>query len=207
MLRISETALSQYGVTPDMILAGEEVEFDPVPMKEVNRKKGSYVNHEFALKLVQAYSDDLIEAYRVIDSMEQELSGVSANLAQTEQQTKDAAGKLNQMVAADAMIAESEKQLASLTEQLSRFMEARKHDKEALTALKNELAAAKEELGAAAKKTNADAQTIQTLNEQIEVLTQGQKTSEAELKNLQEEVNGALQMLKDNIAAYGMIID
>lgn len=140
MERISaeNTSLNEFGLTPEIILSGERAEFDPEA--KPNPRKNTYVRHDFAEKLVGAYADDLVAAYRVIEELESEVDELKATLSETSQAAETSTKQVRQMLKDDKEFAEAEKLLATFENQLETLMKNKEMDKETIANLNSQIA-------------------------------------------------------------------
>lgn len=137
MNAITETALSEYGMTPDVILGGEQIEFDPEA--KVNARKEKYVLYDFAKKLVDACISDLVDAYRTIE----ELEGKNTDLSTQASEAADAANKssdqVRRVLAKNQEFQAAEQMLAKVEQQLDTFARDKKMDEETIQGLRSQV--------------------------------------------------------------------
>lgn len=137
MNAITETALSEYGMTPDVILGGEQIEFDPEA--KVNARKEKYVLYDFAKKLVDACISDLVDAYRTIE----ELEGQNIDLSTQASEAADAANKssdqVRRVLAKNQEFQAAEQMLAKVEQQLDTFARDKKMDEETIQGLRSQV--------------------------------------------------------------------
>jgi chromosome segregation ATPase len=131
------TSLNEFGLTPELILQGERAEFDPEP--KPNPKKASYVRHDFAVKLMEAYADDLLQAYRAIDELEMQVTNLQDELEKTEETATKAAGQVKDMLKGNEEFANAEKLLAKFEQQLEQLAQDKQMDKSTIDKLQNEV--------------------------------------------------------------------
>lgn len=132
------TSLHEFGLTLDLILSGEKCEFDPET--KVNARKEKYVLHEFATRLVDAYADDLLAAYRAVEELEAENERLAGELADTASAAEKAGGQLNKVLAGEKEFAGAEKLLAKFEQQLETLIKDKKVDKTTIENLKGQVA-------------------------------------------------------------------
>lgn len=138
------TSLHGFDMDPDLILSGERAEFDPEPKPS---RKEAYVRHEFAKKLVDAYADDLLLAYRTIEELEAENEALKAEAEEQAKAAEASASQVRQLLKGEQGLADAEKLLAKFEHQLEALANDKRTDKstiQELSAQVNELLALKE---------------------------------------------------------------
>lgn len=156
------TSLNALGLGIDLILTGEKIEFDPE--KKVN-KKDDYVNYEFAVKIVDAYADDLLAAYRAIEALEEENSSLQKDLDDAVKAAETANGQVRKLLDGDKELENAEKLLAKFEQQMETLAKGKEMDKTTiskLTAQVNELIALKETVPQLEADVNAVLENLRT---------------------------------------------
>lgn len=120
------TALSQFGLTVDLILSGEQFEFDPE--KKLARKE-DYVKYEFAKRLVDACNADLLDAYRAIEELEKENARLSSQIGEATEGAERSAKQVRQVLKGEQDLANAEKLLAKFEQQLTTLANDKQADK------------------------------------------------------------------------------
>ena len=134
MNTITETALSEYGMTPDVVLSGEQIEFDPEA--KVNPRKEKYVQYEFAKKLVAACVSDLVDAYRAIETLEGEKEDLTTQASEAAEAANKCSDQVRKVLAKDKEFAAAERMLAKVEQQLDTFAKDKKLDQETINSLR-----------------------------------------------------------------------
>lgn len=134
MNTITETALSEYGMTPDKILSGEQIELDPEV--KVNPRKEKYVQYEFAKKLVNFCISDLLDAYRAIETLEGEKEDLTTQASEAAEAANKSSDQVRKVLAKDKEFAAAERMLAKVEQQLDTFAKDKKLDQETINSLR-----------------------------------------------------------------------
>jgi chromosome segregation ATPase len=132
-----QTSLQELGMSVDMILAGDNhVEVEPEP--KPNRKE-KYLRYDFATKIMDAYGDDLLNAYRVIEELEAENESLQEQLETATEAANKSAKQVRSMLAKDKDIREAEALLAKFENQMALFAKDKQMDKETIQALQEQV--------------------------------------------------------------------
>ena len=131
------TSLNEFGLTPELILQGERAEFDPEA--KPNPKKATYVRYDFAMKLIDAYADDLLQAYRKIDELEMQIVELGDENEKTTEAANKAAGQVKDMLKSEQEFADAEKLLAKFEQQLEQLAQDKEMDKSTIEKLQVEV--------------------------------------------------------------------
>lgn len=127
------TSLNEFGLSVDRIMTGDKIEFDPV--KKINKRE-DYVPSDFATKIVDAYAEDLLAAYRVIEALEEE----NATLAQIKEEAETAAetanGQVKKLLEGERELANAEKLLAKFEQQMETLAKGKEMDRTMIQQLK-----------------------------------------------------------------------
>lgn len=137
MNAITETALSEYGMTPDVILGGEQIEFDPEA--KVNARKEKYVLYDFAKKLVDACISDLVDAYRTIEELEGQNTDLSTQASEAADAANKSSDQVRRVLAKNQEFQAAEQMLAKVEQQLDTFARDKKMDEEAIQGLRSQV--------------------------------------------------------------------
>lgn len=139
-IETESTALWELGkMTPDMILDGERAELDPLEPKKINARKGQYVDLNFVKKVIDAYADDLLQAYRTIQSLEEELSEAKGQSEVAVKRADTAAKQVQDMMRGDAEFQKAEQILATFEQQLETLASQKAADAAMITDLQGQL--------------------------------------------------------------------
>lgn len=132
------TALGELNpeLTPDVILSGERIEFDP---EAKLNKKIDYVQFDFAVKIVNAYADDLLSAYRAIEELERENDELRGQLAEARKAAQESGAQVKQMLSGDKKFADAEKLLARFEQQLDILAKDKQADKSTIANLSSQV--------------------------------------------------------------------
>lgn len=136
MNAITETALSEYGMTPDVILGGEQIEFDPEA--KVTRKE-KYVLYDFAKKLVDACISDLVDAYRTIEELEGQNTDLSTQASEAADAANKSSDQVRRVLAKNQEFQAAEQMLAKVEQQLDTFARDKKMDEETIQGLRSQV--------------------------------------------------------------------
>ena len=112
-INAEETSLNEFGMTPELLLNGETCEFDAE--KKLDRKE-SYIKLEFARKLADSYHSDLVNAYRVIESLEVENDELKAQNEDLSASGQKATAQANALLKGNDDFKKAEKLLAKFLE-------------------------------------------------------------------------------------------
>lgn len=137
MNAITETALSEYGMTPDVILGGEQIEFDPEA--KVNARKEKYVLYDFAKKLVDACISDLVDAYRTIEELEGQNTDLSTQALEAADAANKSSDQVRRVLAKNQEFQAAEQMLAKVEQQLDTFARDKKMDEETIQGLRSQV--------------------------------------------------------------------
>lgn len=137
MNAITETALSEYGMTPDVILGGEQIEFDPET--KVNARKEKYVLYDFAKKLVDACISDLVDAYRTIEELEGQNTDLSTQASEAADAANKSSDQVRRVLAKNQEFQAAEQMLAKVEQQLDTFARDKKMDEETIQGLRSQV--------------------------------------------------------------------
>lgn len=137
MNTITETALSEYGMTPDVILGGEQIEFDPEA--KVNARKEKYVLYDFAKKLVDACISDLVDAYRTIEELEGQNTDLSTQASEAADAANKSSDQVRRVLAKNKEYQAAEQMLAKVEQQLDTFARDKKMDEETIQGLRSQV--------------------------------------------------------------------
>lgn len=137
MNAITETALSEYGMTPDVILGGEQIEFDPEA--KVNARKEKYVLYDFAKKLVDACISDLVDAYRTIEELEGQNTDLSTQASEAADAANKSSDQVRRVLAKNHEFQAAEQMLAKVEQQLDTFARDKKMDEETIQGLRSQV--------------------------------------------------------------------
>lgn len=137
MNAITETALSEYGMTPDVILGGEQIEFDPEA--KVNARKEKYVLYDFAKKLVDACISDLVDAYRTIEELEGQNTDLSTQASEAAEAANKSSDQVRRVLAKNQEFQAAEQMLAKVEQQLDTFARDKKMDEETIQGLRSQV--------------------------------------------------------------------
>ena len=137
MNTITETALSEYGMTPDVILGGEQIEFDPEA--KVNARKEKYVLYDFAKKLVDACISDLVDAYRTIEELEGQNTDLSTQASEAADAANKSSDQVRRVLAKNQEFQAAEQMLAKVEQQLDTFARDKKMDEETIQGLRSQV--------------------------------------------------------------------
>ena len=129
MNAITETALSEYGMTPDVILGGEQIEFDPEA--KVNARKEKYVLYDFAKKLV--------DAYRTIEELEGQNTDLSTQASEAADAANKSSDQVRRVLAKNQEFQAAEQMLAKVEQQLDTFARDKKMDEETIQGLRSQV--------------------------------------------------------------------
>lgn len=133
-----DTKLSQLGLTYDLIMDGEHAELDPEV--KINKRKSQYVTMETVEFVVDAYSSDLMEAYRANESMIAYIAQCEEDLAQAKAAFETTKGQLEQIMDADENLRTTENLLASLDDQITKLDESKRLDSATIASLRAQMA-------------------------------------------------------------------
>lgn len=131
------TALGELGLTYDLIMDGEFAELSPEP--KINRKI-KYVRHEDITKIIEAYSTDLREAYKVNESLEEYLMEMKGDLDNAIKAFESTKAQLTQILQSEQSLKTTETLLGTLEEQLDKLEKAKMLDAQTIAELRQQVA-------------------------------------------------------------------
>lgn len=132
-----QTSLHDLGMSVETILAGDNhVEVEPEA--KVNRKE-RYLRYDFATKIMDAYGDDLLAAYRVIEELEAENEALQEELKQATDAANKASEQVRSVLAKEKEVQAAETMLAKFESQMSTFAKDKQMDKETIEALRTQV--------------------------------------------------------------------
>lgn len=187
MNTISETALSEFGLTPDLLINGEQIEFDPA--QKVNGRKNQYVLYEFAKKLVEACTRDLAEAYRTVEELEAKNAELETQASEAADAANISSDQIRKVLAKDQDFQAAERMLAKVEQQLDTFAKDKQADQKTITELRTQVGILKEQV----KDLNQMEEELNTLRQTV--------------PQLEADVNQVLEDLRANMEAEGIPID
>lgn len=187
MNTISETALSEFGLTPDLLINGEQIEFDPA--QKVNGRKNQYVLYEFAKKLVEACTRDLAEAYRTVKKLEAKNAELETQASEAMDAANISSDQIRKVLAKDQDFQAAERMLAKVEQQLDTFAKDKQADQKTITELRTQVGILKEQV----KDLNQMEEELNTLRQTV--------------PQLEADVNQVLEDLRANMEAEGIPID
>lgn len=135
------TALSQMGLSVDLIKQGECLEFDAE--KKINRKQ-QYTLLEPVTKVIDMYTKDLQNAYIIIENMENELAEKDKALAEVTDAAKKSAAQVRQVLAGERKFNDAETQLAELMASVEQLRQSHADDGAIIAQLKQQIADAQQ---------------------------------------------------------------
>lgn len=127
------TSLNEFGLSVDMIMTGEKIEFDPV--KKLNKRE-EYVPSDFTTKIVDAYAEDLLAAYRVIESLEEENEALAQMKEEAETAAETANSQVKKLLEGERELANAEKLLAKFEQQMETLAKGKEMDRTMIQQLK-----------------------------------------------------------------------
>lgn len=132
-----QTSLHDLGMSVETILAGDNhVEVEPEA--KVNRKE-QYLRYDFATKVMDAYGDDLLAAYRVIEELEAENEALQEEVKQATDAANKASKQVRSVLAKEKEVQAAETLLAKFEHQMSTFAKDKQMDKETIEALRTQV--------------------------------------------------------------------
>lgn len=131
------TSLKDFNLTLDVILNGEKAEFEPE--KKVMPRKVDYVQCDFATKVVDAYANDLLEAYRAIEALEAENDRLREESAESAKAAEASTAQVRKILQGDQKFADAEKLLAKFEQQLETLAKDKQADKSTIEALRSQV--------------------------------------------------------------------
>lgn len=133
-----QTSLQELGMSVEMILAGDNhVEVEPEPKL---KRKEQYLRYDFATKIMDAYGDDLLAAYRAIEELEEENASLQTELKQATDAANKASKQVRSVLAKEKEVQAAENLLAKFENQMSTFAKDKQMDKETIEALRQQVA-------------------------------------------------------------------
>ena len=124
-------------MTPDVILGGEQIEFDPEA--KVNARKEKYVLYDFAKKLVDACISDLVDAYRTIEELEGQNTDLSTQASEAADAANKSSDQVRRVLAKNQEFQAAEQMLAKVEQQLDTFARDKKMDEETIQGLRSQV--------------------------------------------------------------------
>ena len=132
-----QTSLHELGMSVEIILAGDNhVEVEPEA--KVDRKE-PYLRYDFATKIMDAYGDDLLAAYRVIEELEAENEALQEEVKQATDAANKASKQVRSVLAKEKEVQAAETLLAKFENQMSTFAKDKQMDKETIEALRTQV--------------------------------------------------------------------
>lgn len=132
-----QTSLHDLGMSVEIILAGDNhVEVEPEA--KVNRNE-QYLRYDFATKIMDAYGDDLLAAYRVIEELEAENEALQEEVKQATDAANKASKQVRSVLAKEKEVQAAETLLAKFENQMSTFAKDKQMDKETIEALRTQV--------------------------------------------------------------------
>lgn len=132
-----QTSLHDLGMSVETILAGDNhVEVEPEA--KVNRKE-QYLRYDFTTKVMDAYGDDLLAAYRVIEELEAENEALQEEVKQATDAANKASKQVRSVLAKEKEVQAAETLLAKFENQMSTFAKDKQMDKETIEALRTQV--------------------------------------------------------------------
>lgn len=143
MERISNdaTALSQMGLSVDLIKQGECLEFDEE--KKINRKN-KYTLLEPVAKVIDMYTKDLQQAYLTIEALEAELADSQKSLDEVTEAAKKSADQVRAVLAGERKFGEAESRLAELMASVEQLRQSHADDGALIAQLRQQIADAQQ---------------------------------------------------------------
>lgn len=119
------TELTELGLTHELIMTGERIELDP---ETKIKRKEKYVRMDFITKIIDAYADDLLAAYKHIESLTEQYEDVQTQLENVTDEATKSTTQLKQILASDAQFTKAEQLLATLEKRIETFVKTKKVD-------------------------------------------------------------------------------
>ena len=156
-----DTQLTELGLTYDLVMAGEhaELEADVKP-----KRKGEYVALELVNHVIAAYADDLLEAYRVNESLVESFHTIKEDLRDASETLQGTQAQLNAILEADENLAATETLLSTLEGQIDKFADSKVLDEETIRNLRGQI----EELNNSQLTVEALAQEVDLVLDNIQ---------------------------------------
>lgn len=130
------TALSSMGLTVDLIMQGECLEFDEE--KKINRKN-KYTLLEPVGKVIDMYTKDLQAAYAVIEQLEAELKESQKALDEVTEAATRSAAQVKQVLAGERKFSEAETRLAELMASVEQLRQSHADDGALIAQLRQQI--------------------------------------------------------------------
>lgn len=131
------TALSQMGLTIDLIKSGERLEFDEA--KKINRKE-KYTLLEPVTQVIELYTKDLQAAYLLIEQMEEELAESKKALDEVTAAATKSAQQVKQVLAGEKRFGDAERKLAELMASVEKLRQSHADDGALIAQLRQQIA-------------------------------------------------------------------
>ena len=187
MNTISETALSEYGLTPELLMGGEQIEFDAEA--KVNARKNQYVLYDFAKKLVEACTGDLVEAYRAIEELEARNAELETQASEAADAANTSNDQIRKVLAKDQDFQAAERMLAKVEQQLDTFAKDKQADQKTITELRAQVGNLKGQVA----ELNQMEEELNTLRETV--------------PQLEADVNQVLEDLRSYMEEEGIPVE
>lgn len=186
MNTISETALSGYGLTPELLMNGEQIEFDA---EAKTNRKNQYVLYDFAKKLVEACTGDLAAAYRAIEELEAQNAELEAQASEAAEAANTSNDQIRKVLGKEKDFQAAERMLAKVEQQLDTFAKDKQADQQTITALRGQVIELKGQVT-----------ELQQMEDELNTLRET-------VPQLEADVNQVLENLQANMEAEGIPID
>lgn len=151
------TALSEMGLTIDLIKQGECLEFDEE--KKINARKNKYTLLGPVAKVIDLYTKDLQQAYAVIEQLEAELRENQKALDEVTEAANKSAQQVRKVLAGEKKFGEAETKLAELMASVEQLRQSHADDGAKIAMLKQQVAEA-QELAKTVPELAADVQYV-----------------------------------------------
>lgn len=158
MERISNdaTALSQMGLSVDLIKQGECLEFDEE--KKINRKQ-KYTLLEPVAKVIDMYTKDLQQAYLTIEALEAELKDSQKSLDEVTEAARKSAAQVKAVLAGEQKFGQAETRLAELMASVEQLRQSHADDGALIAQLRQQITEA-QQLAATVPELAGDVQFV-----------------------------------------------
>lgn len=130
------TALSQMGLSVDLIKQGECLEFDEE--KKINRKN-KYTLLEPVAKVIDMYTKDLQQAYLTIEALEAEAAEAKKSLDEVTAAAKKSAEQVRAVLAGERKFGEAENKLAELMASVEQLRQSHADDGALIAQLRQQI--------------------------------------------------------------------
>lgn len=150
------TALSQMGLSIDLIKQGECLEFDEE--KRIN-KKNKYTLLEPVAKVIDMYTKDLQAAYLMIEELEAELADNQKALDEVTEAAKKSADQVRAVLAGERKFGEAETKLAELMANVEQLRQSHADDGALIAQLRQQITEA-QQLAATVPELAQDVQYV-----------------------------------------------